>query len=184
MDRTTAELLKMGALLDEQLRLDVDRTVRHALEALGVEHERPAIGAFLAHLPEEARGDVPVWLVAGDHGLLVEAFFVRRPEEHREAVYGLLLARNARTAVVHFALDEIGDVYLTGTLPLRAVDEQLVDRALGQVLTHVSEAFTDCVELGFAGALSEERAKWTADGAGRRPSGPGTVETPSADPRR
>ena len=74
---------------------------------------------------------VMAWLVAGEHSLGVEAFFCRQPDENHEAFYRFLLERNGRMYGVHFTLDETGDVYLTGKLPLSSVSEDDIDRLLG-----------------------------------------------------
>ena len=59
---------------------------------------------------------------------------------------------------VHFALDKIGDVYLTGRLPLAAVTEDEIDRLLGCVLTYSDEAFDEALMIGFGSAIRREWA--------------------------
>ena len=71
------------------------------------------------------------WLVVQDHSLLVEAFFMRAPAENAAGTYAFLLGRNARTYGVHFSIDRVGDIFLTGQVPLAAVDAEEVDRLLG-----------------------------------------------------
>src|SRR5256714_10132380 len=98
------------------------------------------------------------WLVLGEHSLGVEAFFCRRPDETHEAFYRSLLERNGRMYGVHFALDEMGDVYLTGRLPLSSVSADDIDRLLGCVLTYSDENFDTALELGFGSAIRREWA--------------------------
>ncbi len=86
-------------------------TVRAHLTAAGLEHEEPRPGTFVAVLPGERKLRTTVSLVVGDHGLGVNAFVVRRPDENHEAVYRWLLERNRRTAMVAYSLDHLGDVY-------------------------------------------------------------------------
>jgi hypothetical protein len=59
---------------------------------------------------------------------------------------------------VHFALDKIGDVYLTGRLPLASVREDEIDRLLGCVLTYSDEAFDEALKIGFGTAIRREWA--------------------------
>ncbi len=48
-----------------------------------------------------------------------------------------------------FALDHLGDVYLSGRLPLHAVTADEVDRLLGAVLEAADSSFNMILELGF-----------------------------------
>src|ERR1700678_4526719 len=105
------------------------------LDGLGLSYERPAPGAFLVRLDGEHKLATMTWLVAGDHRLQVEAFFCRQPDENHAAFYRFLLERSARMYGVHFALDATGDVYLTGRLPLAAINEAEIDRLLRVVLS-------------------------------------------------
>ena len=51
---------------------------------------------------------------------------------------------------VAFAVDQLGDVYLVGRLPLHAVTADEVDRLLGAVLEYADASFDTLLELGFA----------------------------------
>ncbi len=132
--------------------------VRSALTATGLEYEQPREGAFLVRLPGTHKLVTSAWLVVGDHSLLVEAFVIRRPDENHADVYRYLLERNARTYGVHFCLDDLGDVYLVGRVPLSAVTSDEVDRLLGCVLTYADEGFDPLLELGFVSAIRREWA--------------------------
>jgi hypothetical protein len=98
------------------------------------------------------------WLVVGRHGLLVEAFVCRKPDENHEEFYAFLLRRNAKTFAVSFALDKAGDVYLVGRLPLAAVTPEDVDGILGAVLQYADETFDLLLEIGFATSIKKEWA--------------------------
>ena len=128
------------------------------LDDLGLSYERPAPGSYLVRLEGEHKLVTMTWLVAGDHSLQVEAFFCRQPDENHAAFYRFLLERSARMYGVHFALDRTGDVYLTGRLPLEAVNEPEIDRLLGCVLSYSDEAFNEALMLGFASAIRREWA--------------------------
>jgi len=90
------------------------------------------------------------------HSLSIEAFFIRKPDENHEAFYRWLLERNARMYAVAFAIDNIGDVYLVGKLPLTAVTPDEIDRILGSVLTYSDEGFDTALELGFRSSIEKE----------------------------
>jgi len=91
----------------------------------------------------------------------VEAFFCRQPDENHAAFYRFLLERNGRMYGVHFSLDPVGDVYLTGRLPLSAISTPDIDRLLGCVLSYSDDNFDTVLELGFASSIRREWA-WRA----------------------
>jgi hypothetical protein len=130
--------------------------LRAALEDREVEFEEARPGAFLVKLPGSHKLATMTWLVVGDHSLHIEAFFVRRPDENHEAFYKWLLERNARMFAVAFAVDNLGDVYLVGRLPLSAVSAEEIDRILGSVLTYSDEWFDTALELGFKSSIVRE----------------------------
>src|SRR5699024_9047037 len=116
----------------------------------------PRPGAFLVTLAGTHRLATPTWLVVGDRTLLVEAFVIRHPDENDAAFYRYLLERNTGLYGVHFAVDELGDVYLVGRVSLEAVTPDEVDRLLGCVLTYADETFDTALEIGFASSIRKE----------------------------
>jgi putative sensory transduction regulator len=136
--------------------------LRGALAEL--EHEEPSAGTFVVSLPGEKKLKTTVSLVVGAHSLSVNAFVCRKPDENLEAVHRWLLERNIRLYAVSFALDHLGDVYLSGRLPLHAVTPDEVDRLLGSVLEASDTSFNVILELGFASAIRKEWAWRTSRG--------------------
>jgi hypothetical protein len=59
---------------------------------------------------------------------------------------------------VHFALDPVGDVYLTGHLPLTSVTTADIDRLLGCVLSYSDENFDTALKIGFGSSIRREWA--------------------------
>ena len=123
-----------------------------------LEHEEPTPGTLVVQLPGEKKLKTTVSLVVGAHSLSVNAFVARHPDENREAVYRWLLERNARLYAVAFAVDHLGDIYLSGRLPLHAVTPDEVDRLLGAVLEASDSSFNTILELGFASSIRKEWA--------------------------
>jgi hypothetical protein len=142
-----------GAETDSGRLADV---IRSALDEREIEFEEAQPGAFLCKLPGSHKLATMTWLVVGAHSLHVEAFFVRQPDENHAAFYRWLLERNARMFAVSFAVDNVGDVYLTGRLPLIAVTAEEIDRILGSVLTYSDEWFDKALELGFRSSIERE----------------------------
>src|SRR5512142_236609 len=133
--------------------------VAAALKSLGLDYENPRPGAFLVKLAGQHKLATMTWLVAGKHSLGVEAFFCRQPDENHEAFYRFLLERNGRMYGDHFSLDPVGDVYLTGHLPLSAVSADDIDRLLGCELRHgpgTRLRLRDQAGVGLAGQARRE----------------------------
>src|SRR3954449_5818523 len=97
-------------------------------------------------------------LIIGEHALRVEAFVMRQPDERREELWAWLLRRNARMYGVSFSIDAAGDVYLTGRVSLKGLDEDELDRLLGSVLTYADESFDTMLEIGFGTSIRREWA--------------------------
>ena len=140
-------------------RLDV--VIQEALDELGLSYERVEEGAFLVKLEGQHKLATMTWLVVGDHTLLVEAFFMRKPEENEGGTYKFLLQRNGRAYGVHFSCDVIGDIYLVGHVSLELVTAEEVDRLLGCVLSYADDNFDAAIQLGFADSIRREEA-WRA----------------------
>lgn len=160
--------------LDPEERARLDMLLKGVLDELELSYERVEEGAFLVKLEGEHKLATMTWLVVQDFSLLIEAFFMRKPAENLGGTYGFLLSRNARTYAVHFSIDRLGDIFLTGRLPLAAVTPEEIDRVLGSVRTYADENFDPALKLGFAGAIERERtwrAKLAREAGGKPPEG-------------
>jgi Putative bacterial sensory transduction regulator len=138
---------------------------------------RAAIEAFLAEtdlnaerldehrwflvLAGERKLGIGVHLQVGDRTLRVESFFMRAPEEQHGRLFRDLLLRQASSYVLRFTLDENGDLFVVGQVPLLAVTTEEVDRIVGSILELCDAAYLPSVEIGFASSLAAERA-WRA----------------------
>ncbi len=138
--------------------------IRRALAEAELDFEEPSAGAFVANLPGQKRLKTACWLTVGAQGLAVEAFVVRKPDENADQVHRWLLAHNARMFGVSWSIDDAGDIYLTGRLPLSAITAETVDRLLGVVLDYADSAFNTLLELGFGSAIRREWAWRTSRG--------------------
>ncbi len=133
-------------------------TLRSSLVAAELEFEEPQPGTFVVVLPGERKLKTTCSLVVGAHSLSLNAFVARRPDENHEAVYRWLLERNTKMYAVAFALDHLGDIFLTGRVPLTSITPDEVDRLLGAVLDYSDSAFNTILELGFASSIRKEWA--------------------------
>lgn len=130
--------------------------VERALVELDVEWERTGDRSYLVTLPGTRKLKTSCNLFVEDHALRIAAFVVRCPEQDAERLWRLLLRRNADMYGVAFSIDDHGDVYLTGRLPLATIDATELDRLLGSVLTYADEVFDTALEIGFAESIRRE----------------------------
>jgi Putative bacterial sensory transduction regulator len=127
----------------------------------GLAAERLEDGSWFVRLAGERKLGIGAHLVVGDRTLRVESFFMRAPEEQHARLYRDLLLRQASSYVLRFTLDEAGDLFVVGQVPLRAVTVEEVDRVLGTLLELADAAYLPAVEIGFASSVAAERA-WRA----------------------
>ncbi|NUS43279.1 MAG: YbjN domain-containing protein [Mycobacteriaceae bacterium] len=124
-----------------------------------MEYSRHGEDTFVVVLPGERKHKTTVMLTAGNHGLRIEAFVCRKPDENNEGVYGYLLRRNRKLYGVAYTLDKVGDIYLVGRMHADVVTADELDRLFGQVLEAVDADFNTILELGFAESIRREW-KW------------------------
>lgn len=129
-----------------------------ALKERELEYTRPRENQFVVELPGEHKLKTTTLLTIGNHGVRVEAFVCRKPDENFEGVYKYLLRRNRRLYGVHYTIDKIGDIYLVGRISSHAVTGEELDRVLGQVLEAADGDFNVLLELGFASSIRREWA--------------------------
>jgi Putative bacterial sensory transduction regulator len=113
-------------------------------------------GEFVVTLPGEKKLKTVVSLVAGEDALSVSAFVLRNPDENHEQVYRYLLRSNLRLPGLAYAIDNSGDVYLTGRVPAAGVDPAYLDQLLGVVLHAADDPFNDLLVMGFLTSMKKE----------------------------
>jgi hypothetical protein len=134
------------------------QVVEGVLKDAELEWESPEPGNFVVKLPGTHKLSTTVSLLVGRHTLSLNAFVVRHPDENEAGVHRWLLERNLKLYGVSYAVDRLGDVYVTARLPLTAITPEEIDRILGQVLEAADGAFNTLLELGFASAIRKEHA--------------------------
>ncbi|MGN5379222.1 hypothetical protein BIV25_41160 [Streptomyces sp. MUSC 14] len=123
-----------------------------------LEWESPEPGNYVVKLPGTRKLSTTVSFLVGRHSLSLNAFVVRHPDENEAGVHRWLLERNLKLYGVSYAVDRLGDVYVTARLPLASVTPDEIDRLLGQVLEAADGAFNTLLELGFASSIRKEYA--------------------------
>ncbi len=139
----------------------VRQVVTDGLEAVDLEVERVAPDTWMTVLEGRWKRTLPVMLRVDDRSLHVESLLAPAPDEGHEDVFRFLLKRNQKRLPIHFALNDEGDVVMTGDIPLEAVDETSFDRLLGAVLTTADEVFNTVLRKGFSTYIDAEQ-RWRA----------------------
>ena len=135
--------------------------VEDTLAGLGLDVDQVGEQRWMTMLAGEWKRTIPVLLVLGERSLRITSLLAGRPDDNHGAVHELLLHRNERARWVHFALDDEGDIVLTGRVPIAAVDPAAIDELLGEVLAVSDETFNTVLRIGFADYIAAEQA-WRA----------------------
>jgi phage-related protein len=137
--------------------MSVVKTIADYLQSTGVDFEQDK-NTFLVTLKGEKKLQTHCALIVGDHSLSINAFVIRKPDENEDQVHHWCMTKNAAMYGLAFAINQLGDIYLVGRLPLDAVNEKELDRLLGSVLQYSDSAFNPLLEIGFANAIRREWA--------------------------
>jgi hypothetical protein len=102
----------------------------------------------------EEKSVTTVWLTLGQRTIRYETYVLPAPEENHAAFYEHLLRRNDRLVGAHFSVGAEDAVYLRGELPVGALDEAELDRALGTLYATVEQCFRPALAIGFASRVA------------------------------
>ena len=139
---------------DRRLILDVLGESDLAVDEVGEDR-------WMTMLAGQWKRTIPVLLHLDERSLRVTSLLCGRLDEGHGDAYALLLHRNERLSWVHFALDDEGDVILTGAIPRELLSPAVLDEVLGQVLLVSDETFNAVLRAGFAAYIDSEQA-WRA----------------------
>jgi hypothetical protein len=166
---------------------ELDGRLLELLHDLGVPFERVEAGAYLVELTGQQRRRTLLWLIAGEQAVALEAFVLHLIALDDPAPLSRhLLRRNLGLRSLHYAVDDVGDLFLVGSLPHAALAGDglapVLDQVLGEVLSLLEADAPRLLALAYGDRLERDEAlaaKVLADGAGRRPAG-----TPDWAPHR
>lgn len=140
------------------MALDPREVITEFLQSHDLDFEKKDSNTFMVTLPGEAKLQTHCALIVGDHTLSINAFVIRKPDTNEDVVHKWCMTKNAAMYGIAFAINELGDIYLVGRLPLAAVNAQEIDRLIGSVLQYSDSSFNPLLELGFADAIRREWA--------------------------
>ena len=133
------------------------KTIADFLQSEGIDFKQEG-NTFLITLKGEKKLQTHCALIVGDHSLSINAFVIRKPDENEDQVHHWCMSKNASMYGLAFAINQLGDIYLVGRLPLDAVNPKELDRILGSVLQYSDSSFNPLLEIGFANAIRREWA--------------------------
>jgi hypothetical protein len=145
------------------MRLSISE-VTDFLAAQELQFELAGEKTVVVSLPGTNKQFVNVAMTIGDTVFKIESFVARNPDENHEAVYRWLLEQNRKLLVINYCVDHLGDIYLSGTLPIATVDLDQIDQLLGVMLQTSDNSFNILLELGFKSAIEREWAWRTSKG--------------------
>lgn len=137
-------------------RDSVATLIESTLDERELEWDRTGPHSYVVVLPGTRKYQTNLNLIVGEHALRIEAFVMRQPDENREQLWEWLLQHNATMYGVAFAIDKVGDVYVTGRVSLESVTTEELDRLLGSVLRYVDDSFNTMLEIGFGTSIRRE----------------------------
>lgn len=137
--------------------MSVSQAIADFLQSEEIDFEQDG-KSFLITLKGEKKLQTHCALIVGDHSLSINAFVIRKPDENEDQVHHWCMSKNASMYGLAFAINQLGDIYLVGRLPLGAVNAQELDRILGSVLQYSDSSFNPLLEIGFADAIRREWA--------------------------
>jgi hypothetical protein len=138
--------------------------VEDFLREQGLTFESVSDKTIVVSLPGTNKQFVNVALTVGETQFRIETFVARNPDENHEVVYRWLLEQNRKLLAVSYSLDHLGDIYLSGTMPISVMDIHQVDQLLGVVLQNGDNSFNVLLELGFRSAIEKEWSWRTSNG--------------------
>lgn len=132
--------------------------LRQSFADANIQHELLDDSTILVTVPGEKKLYTNVIFKVSEKTLSINAFVIRKPDQNAEKVHDWLLRHNAANYLLSYAINELGDVYLVGRLPIALVSRDEVDRILGAIHEYCDASFNILLELGFADAIRREWA--------------------------
>lgn len=150
----------------------MDSRVRAFLESQAAEGLLTILGsterAWDVMVPSYWKESVAATLELRARSLRAEAFFMQAPEDDPGSAFRVVLQRNQTSHAWRFSASEAGDVWLVAEVPLAAVNDDALDRLLGELVTLTDETYRPYLRVAFRTALADQVAR----------GGPGIDEAP------
>ena len=132
--------------------------LREVLTEEKIEHDLIDSDTLLVSVPGEKKLYTNVIFKVSDKTVSINAFVIRKPDQNIAKVHEWLLRHNAANYLLSYAVNELGDIYLVGRLPIGLVTKDEIDRILGAIHEYCDSSFNVLLEMGFEDAIRREWA--------------------------
>lgn len=100
-------------------------------------------------MAQTCRDFTTVWFDVGERTVGFEAYLMPQPPHADDRFYRYCMARNWRSWPAHLAVDDRGDVFAIGRIPLSDLSPDTLDGAVGAVYELIELSFRMLLHLGF-----------------------------------
>lgn len=138
------------ALLDRQISEWLSVMAERDGQIVAIDRGEPDEHRWYVRMRGEEKEFTTVWLTLGQRTLRYETYVMPHPEENAEALWEHLLRRNENLVGAHFSIGIEDAVFLRGELPIRMVNADELDRAIGTLWSTVERVFPMIIRIGFA----------------------------------
>ena len=132
--------------------------IPQVLEAADLDVDEVGEDRWMTMLSGQWKRTIPLLLDLDERSLRITSLLCGAPDEGHAEVYRLVLHRNEKLTWVHFALDDEGDVILTGAIPRDVLTAEVLDEVLGVVLLTSDETYNSVLRAGFATYIDAEQS--------------------------
>jgi len=108
---------------------------------------------WYVRLAGEERDFTTIWLTLGQRTLKYESYVLPAPEQNHTKLYEFLLRQNFRLVGAQFGIGPEGAVFLTGEVPVLAVDGDELDRIVGTIFETVERFFRPMLRIAFTSSF-------------------------------
>ncbi|MFT5530327.1 MAG: hypothetical protein ACI91O_000335 [Candidatus Poriferisodalaceae bacterium] len=146
---SATDLERWGLFLDDWFATELSELP----VLLDVTRDAERSNRWYVRLRGEERDVTAIWFTLGQRTLKYESYVLPSPEEKREQFFELALRQNYSLVGVQFGIGPEDALFLTGELPLHALDGDELDRIVGSIYEYVERFFRPLLRLGFGSRL-------------------------------
>ncbi len=110
----------------------------------------PDVHRWFIRVTGEEKDVFSIWLHLRQRTLHYETFLMPAPEENHAQFYEHLLRRNLAMTGVAFEIGDEDAIFLAGSLPNHAIDDDELDRILGSLYRWTEQFFKPALRIGYA----------------------------------
>jgi hypothetical protein len=113
-----------------------------------VEHD-PQLMRWYVRFGCDGRDAATIYFDLHQRSLHYELYFLPDPPTGHEDMYRMLLRANHSRLGAHFSLGPDGDIYLSGRILLEHLDEESLDRVIGELYQQTERWFPHALRIAF-----------------------------------